>query len=744
MKYKLCTTEKPSVAADIARVIGADKKEDGFFIGNGYIVTWAVGHLVGLAEPEAYGYVGLENIWDKEQPEIKEKAYKELPLIPDKFKIIVLEQTKKQFEIIKNLMHREDVEFIIDCGDMGAEGHILQWLIREKAGNIKPVKRFCAVSMTDEAIREAMRNLKNADEYKSLIIGEYCKKRADWILGMSVSRCASIKYSAKIDVGRVQSPTLYFVVKRFLEVNTFKTKNYYIIKAECDRGINLYWKKDNEGIFEDKDKDKEQLLLNRIIAENAVQEIKKEGAGKILAIERKKKSVDRPQLYDITELQRDGNRLYGYTADDTLKTAQSLYEQHKILSYPRTDSRYLTRDLEIYIKDRLKQIATLKSYNSIACQFLAGNLNIDKRIIDDSKVTDHHALIVTKNIEGFNIEKLNDKEKNILHLIIARMLVALSGKYTYEETIMKVMFNNGIIVSAGGRKVISWGWQAVQKLLMRKKEEQMVMEEQEQIFPDIKTGQRIFVKHVEVIEKQTMPPKLHTEASLLTAMENAGSQISNGEILKGRGIGTQATRAAIIKSLFDKGYIKTKTNSTEKINYLVPTKQGINVVKVIPSDLYSPKITADWEEKIEHIVNGRMTERDFMREFDDFIRDKINEIKNSEVKNVDFSSDQEEFAKCPWCRLSVYEGKIKSVAGKMTDIYYCSNKCGFFLKKDNTIFTSRTKKNITTAQMRKLINAGNIVVDCINKNNMKYNGKFTIIKNDKGYATLEFSFTNKK
>ena len=305
--YKLCMAEKPSVATDIARVFGADKKEKGYFIGNGYIVTWAVGHLVGLAEPEAYGYMPHSSIY--ENSDNKEKAYAELPLIPKVFKTIVLPKTKEQFEVIKELISRDDVEEIIDCGDMGPEGHILQWLIRKKAFCKKPVRRFCATSMTEEALRKAMENLRPIEEFEKIIIGEYCKKRADWILGMSMSRCASIKYNARIDVGRVQSPTLYYIVKRYLDIKDFISVDYYTLEVEYlsgDKVYKAYWTKDKDNLFPQSAKDDQNRILRRQVLEDVISSHSKKGN---VQIKKVKKSVNSPKLYDITGLQRDANKV---------------------------------------------------------------------------------------------------------------------------------------------------------------------------------------------------------------------------------------------------------------------------------------------------------------------------------------------------------------------------------------------------------------------------------------------------
>lgn len=742
MGYKLCTAEKPSVARDIARVIGANERKNGYYIGNGYIVTWAVGHLVGLAEPEEYGFVSKDDMWDREQPQHKTRAFEELPLLPATFKTVVLEPTKDQFQVMKDLMHRDDVDYIIDCGDMGSEGHILQWLIREKAGNTKPIKRFCATSMTDEAIKESMAHLRNASDFQNVILGEFCKKRADWIMGMSMSRCASIKYNARVDVGRVQSPTLYFIVKRFIDVNNFKVTDYYQLQADFFEGFKTFWFKDADNRFLPSDKDSDNRLLNKAVADKAANIIKLLKTGTITDLELKKKATDRPQLYDITELQRDGNRIYGYTASEVLETAQSLYETHKVLSYPRTDSRYITTDLVPYMVTRVQQISSIQQYADMANAILKSGLNIDKKIVDNSKVTDHHALTVTERIHGFDVSRLNDREKNIFHLVIVRMLVSFCQKYTYDETVLIVTFGNGMNFVARGRNPVSMGWKAAQKSLMGKDvfEDEEKENEDEQFFPNVQKGQTVNIKDITVLSKKTTPPKLHTEATLLTAMENAGSAIENGAILKGKGIGTQATRAAIIKSLFDKSYVVNK--QVGKTNYLVPTRQGINTIKVIPCDLYSPKITADWEEKIAKIVGGKLTEQDFMNDFVSFIKDKVHEVKVNEIKGADFTFAREEFAKCPWCKSSVYEGQLKKDSGKKVDSYYCSAKCGFSVQKDNVVFVARTRKNLTTAQIRKLITAGSVTASCVNKNDVKYTGSFTIVKSPKGYATLEFGFVD--
>lgn len=748
MGYILCTTEKPSVAQEIATAVGATKRCNGFYEGNGYRVTWAVGHLVGLAEPEAYGYMSQEDMYDKEKPENMKIAIEQLPLIPEKFKLIVLPATKDQFEIMKNLMNSNECDYIIDCGDAGNEGHILQWFIRVKAGCKKPVKRFMATSMTQEAIKAAMHNLKNVEDYMGIIKGEFCKKKCDWILGMSMSRCASIIYNAKVDVGRVQSPTLFFVVQRYLEVTRFKPQNYYQLKAEFNENFNAFWLKDTAAFFPQNSKDSFNRLLIKKLADNSASEIQHLGVGKVTLLETKNKYNDRPQLYDITELERDGNIIYGYSADEVLAAAQNLYEKHKITSYPRTDSRYITSDLIPYMKQRVQQIASLEKYKTICMQVLQTNLNIDKKIVDDSKVTDHHAIICTERIQNYDLSLLSDKELNILHLIISRMLVSFSARYDYKETVINVTFQNGFVFSASGKIPVNMGWKYIQNSLNKtgtdNEDKRDSSENEEQFFTNISLNQEVHIKSISVMTKKTTPPKYHTEASLLTAMENAGNVIENGDILKEKGIGTPATRAAIIQSLFKKRYVENLEKG--KTKYLIPTKQGMSVIKVLPKELYSPKITADWEREIALIASGDENENDFMNRFTKFINEKINTMKTQKIDNVDFSYEKPTLGNCKWCGSSVYVGKFKDKKDN-TDVVsaYCSNKeCKFSIRNNDLIYATRTGKKLTLKQMQKLVRGETITANCVSKATVPYKGEFHIVQNDKGYAAIVCELASKK
>lgn len=767
MGYKLCTAEKPSVARDIARVVGANNKMDGYFEGAGYLVTWAVGHLVKLAEPEAYGYLPQSEIYGEK----REQAYAELPLLPTDWKLEVIENSKRQFEIVKSLMHRADVDYIIDCGDMGAEGHILQWLIRQKAGCTKPVKRFCATSMTDEAIKAAMSNLREEKEFIPIIRGELCKKKADWMLGLSLSRAESLKYKTSIRVGRVQSPTLAFVISRYSEVKNFKVTNYYTITAKVCAGgatFNVFWKADKDGLIAPDKKDGSGRCLDRAVVARCADSIVGDGHGRVIKVSSAKRGTDRPQLYDITELQRDANRRYGYSAAITLVAAQALYETQKVLTYPRTDSRYITSDLEGYMPERVQAIGTIGKYKGTAEGLLRDGLKIDKKIVDDTKVTDHHAIIPTPKIRGFDPATMKPTEaekgkgltaeimRNVLDLVLTRVLVAFSKPFTYEQTEVAIQTAGGFVFNAVGKKPINLGWKATQERLGGAEDAETPAhgaqeDEPEQRFPALTEGQQVTISSCEVVAKKTTPPKLHTEATLLTEMENAGQKIEGGAILKGKGIGTQATRAEIIKGLFDSGVVETVQKG--KIPYIQPTEKGLAVMRVLPPELYSAKITADWETKIAMIADGQLSEQKFLDEFVEFLRQKVTEVKNMEAVEITFLRNREVFALCPWCKSPVYKWIDKDEKGKpLRTRYYCSGEndksCGFSFSNDNPLFVGRLQQKLGAPQAKKLIEKGSFTTSqCKRKADGKtYSGKFAFVQKEgksksgetKKYVSLTF------
>lgn len=745
MGYKLCIAEKPSAAKDIAAAIGAYNKKGYYYEGNDYLVTWAIGHLVGLAEPEAYGYESQKEMWS----DGRDKAYGELPILPREYKLIVLENTKSQFNAIKKLMERPDVDMIIDCGDMGPEGHLLQWMIREKAGCSKPVMRFCATSLTDEAIRKAMANLRPITDFTDIITGQFCKKKADWSLGMSVSRAMSLNYNANISVGRVQTPTLYFVVKRHLEAENFKIADYYTMSADMDGGYTVTWEKDTENIFDASIKDPEGRVLQKwAVQATADQIIHTGGTGTVKKADTVKAKTERPQLFDITELQRDANKKFGYSAALTLAAAQSLYETHKIISYPRTDSRYITTDIAPLLEDYIKSIAGIDIFKQAAETVLSTGLNLDKRIVDDTKVTDHHALICTEKIKGFDISNLtataNDKKsrltdtilKNVLTLILGRMLTALSEPYIYWKTNIEIGFPVGLTFKASGTTPIAKGWKAVQELLPNGKADDTEKDkDNQQKFPSLTIGQTVKANAIRVLDKKTTPPKLHTEATLLTAMENAGAMLGeDGAILKGKGIGTPATRAEIIKKLFDMGYVMPEKSG--KTTYIKPVKKGISLIREIPNELRSPKITAQWEDSINNICDGKQTDTEFMTRFAAFIREMITGIKSSEGYADAFKREPETVGVCPWCKGAVH--KFTDYKTKET-CYYCGKKCGWRLDANSKYFTEVfLSRPLNEKEAIKFISQSYLDLEVLNKNGSPYKRRFAFeaVKSDDGTRTF--------
>ncbi len=737
MGYKLCIAEKPSVAKDIARVIGANKRCNGYLEGNGYRVTWAVGHLVELSEPEKYGYLSKFEIYEK-----KQEAMAQLPLVPQTFTLEVKEETKEQFEIVKELMLSDDCDVLINCGDMGAEGHVLQAMIQWKAGYNKPAKRFCATSMTDEAIKSAMSNLRNQSEFDGIVRGEFCKKKCDWILGMSVSRAESLKYNGSARVGRVQTPTLYFIVQREAEINNFKVTDYYGMELVTNKGFSALWNTDKDNVFDKAVKDSSDRVLDESAIKKKVSEIVG-GRAKVSVYEQKKGANDRPQLYDIIELQKDANKKFGYTSAFTLACVQCLYESHKVCTYPRTDSRYITSDIVPYLDGRIKALTTIKNIDSSVAEcaekILKDGLNIDKKIVDDSKVTDHHAILPTEKIENFDFNSLEPvlkKEKddgitkealqNILMMIMSRLIVSLSKPHKFNKTNIVLTVQN-INFTVSGKTVVDAGWKGIQDALIGKIEnEDDTEKEEEQILPQLTVGQEIEIKDCLIKAKKTTPPKRFTEATLLVEMQRAGTTEKGGEILKGRGIGTQATRGEIIKGLFDCGYVQM----VDKTKYIKPTRLGIALIGITPKEIRSPMLTANWENKIALIAEDKLSEDTFMNDFVNFVTEKIYEIKN-DTREISLPSKKEPVCACPWCGADMfkyqYTGKTDS---KKHLSVCCSNKeCGCAVFSNNPLIMACANKELTLTQIKNLLTKDSITIKCYKSNDKsEYNGKFALVK----------------
>jgi DNA topoisomerase-3 len=759
---KLVTAEKPSVAKEIANVCGATEKvvvggrNDGYYVGNGYYVTWAVGHLVEIAEPEAYGYVGKAEMWSDEA---KARAYRELPLLPDEYQLVVKADTAGQFKVIADLMHRDDVTEVIDAGDAGEQGFLVQALIRWKAGCSKPVKRFLATSLTTEAIRNAFSTLTPIEQHKGVIEGAFCKTKADWILGLSASRACAIKHSFGISVGRVQTPTLYFVVDRWAAVVNFAVRDYFALKAGIADGFSVYWNRDDEKkpYFAPERLDEANRLVDRAAAEQKAREIEAAGTGVVEEAKTERMTENPPQLYDITELERDGNRFYNMSAARVLEIAQTLYERHKILSYPRTDSRCITSDLEPLMPEAIRNIASLGGLYKQECdRLLARGLALGGRVVNDAKVTDHHALMPTGKIKGFDLASLGEDERKIMDLVLFRVVIAFSAPHAYDKTNVVVAFPNGMRFSASGKKPVTQGFKDVHKALcgrLATEQDEAEKEDGQEMFPAVTKGQSLAVSSCTALAKKTTPPKLHTEATLLTAMENTrirSQDKETGKVTAARGkIGTQATRHEIIKGLFDKKFVRAERKG--KTDYVVPTGSGVDIIRMFKVEgspmleLIDPATTAAWELFIDEIAAGRASEKDFMAMFVPKITNIISAIKEDE-RDIKFQKEKQVVCACPFCGGHVYESRKKEDRDKGVVGYYCENAfdggnaCGFVVKNNNMRFVERFGgKKITPEQLKKLVLRGSATMKATSKDGNKYDAEVAFAQTSSADGTKKYT-----
>jgi len=555
---KLVIAEKPSVARDIANVLGAAQKRNGYLEGSGYVVTWCIGHLVQLANPEEY------------DESLRRWKMETLPIMPTQFRYEIVSSTKSQFQIVQQLISRS--EEIICATDAGREGQLIfEYVLRlSKPPQNCVVRRLWISSMTDEAIRDGFDSLKDNTEYQRLYQSARCRSEADWLVGINFTRLFTIRYGTKLTVGRVQTPTLALIVERQQAIENFQAAPYYQLQGIFG-GIRALWHRSNVNRLEQKE---EALKLQKELTGMD---------GTVTKLDTSRKNEDRPLLFDLTELQREANRRFGYTAQETLSIAQNLYEKHKFITYPRTDSRYLTTDMKPQIPQLLKKIASVYPESvPFIQQIAAKKLLLDKRIINDAKVSDHHAIIVTNNIHQYQPQKLTPRENNVLKLIMIRMIVALSGKKVYDETKLEITLDNQKdIFKATGRIIVDEGWTLVERTLSAKPanqqeeaktEDKEDKEDDQQILTGIALNQRVHLDKINILEKKTTPPKPYTEATLLTAMEKASREIDDKslkESMKGKGLGTPATRAGIIEKLITVGYVERRKKN------LYPTQQGV-------------------------------------------------------------------------------------------------------------------------------------------------------------------------
>ena len=572
---KLVIAEKPSVGSGIAAVLGVKTRGDGYIEGNGYIVSWCVGHLVGLAD--AAQYDEKYGKWNREH----------LPIIPISWKYVVFDGKKKQFNILKRLMNRKDVTEVVCATDAGREGELIFRFVYDMAECNKPISRLWISSMEESAIKQGFADLKDGKEYKNLYESAICRAKADWLVGINATRLFTTLYGKTMNVGRVQTPTLAMIIERQEKISGFKKEKYYMVKL----------KSGDLEIVSDHIKEKSEAEKIKAACQS--------GQVVCVLVENEMKSVAPPKLFDLTALQREGNRLFGYTAQQTLDCVQKLYES-KLVTYPRTDSRFLTSDMAA----NASNLST-----SIVEKIGAGGLtSIDvKQIVNDSKVTDHHAIIPTAEYLKCDIDRLPENERKILLLIVYRFAMATGDKFVYNA-VTSLFDCNGNTFTAKGKSTVSFGWKAID-LLFRPALGLKVIEENDGL-PDLSEGKTFDNANAAVSEHLTQPPKPFTEDSLLSAMERAGVEETNDEAER-KGLGTSATRAAVIEKLVSSGFVKRKGKQ------LLPTADGVNLISVLPDELKTPLLTAEWENELTLISNGESSATDFIQRIEKNVRDLV-------------------------------------------------------------------------------------------------------------------------
>lgn len=638
---KLVIAEKPSVARDIARVLGCKKQTKNFIEGKEYIVTWGLGHLVTLADPEEY------------HAKYKEWHMEDLPMMPEHMKLVVIKQTRGQFHAVKTLIHKNDVDEIIIATDAGREGELVARWILEKAGNKKPLKRLWISSVTDKAIKEGFQNLKDAREYEPLYAAAKARAQADWLVGMNATRALTCKYNASLSCGRVQTPTLAMIAKREEEIRSFKPKSYYGLKARAGKTV---------FIWQDK-KTKSSSSFDKKKIEEIEKKIKNE-TGEIVDVKKVSKKTYPKGLYDLTTLQRDANQYFSFSAKQTLNIMQRLYEQHKVLTYPRTDSSYISADIVDTLKERVKAVS-VGPYKQYTAAILKQPIKENPSFVNDKKVSDHHAIIPTE--QSPVLSALSSDERKIYDLVVRRFLAVLYPPYEYEQTTVALSVLGEVFV-AKGKVDKKRGFLEVIKDERINDEESG--QEGEQSIPEFKKGQKIADLSFTKTEGKTKPPAYFTEATLLLAMENPVKYLEQKDketvktLQETGGLGTVATRADIIEKLFHT-YLMEKQGESIKI-----TGKARQLLELVPEDLRKPELTASWEAKLSLIAKGKMRQRDFLREIEKYTENITREIQTADGV---FRHDNMTNKICPNCGK-----KLLSVSNKTGKLLVCQDRvCGY-------------------------------------------------------------------
>ena len=690
MSYCLVVAEKPSVGAAYAKVLGATNRQDGYWEGNGYLVSWCIGHLVELAPPNAYGEQYVK--W----------SIADLPILPQQWQYLVSTSTKKQFSILKDLMHRPEVDSIVCATDAGREGELIFRLVYQQAQCKKPFSRLWLSSMEDSAIREGFANLKPSTEYDALYQAALCRERADWMVGINASRLFSCLYGQPLAVGRVMTPVLAMTVVREAAIAAFVPQKFYTVELELTSGCTA----------------SSRRISEKDSAENLLAECRKEMISTIQKVTRKEKSENPPLLYDLTTLQRDANRLLGYSAQQTLNYVQSLYEK-KLTTYPRTDSCYITDDDEEMLAGLADE---LEEFIGIAADTADSAVPRTRRTVNQDKVTDHHAILPTRSMLQANLDALPTGERNILKLIIARTLMAVSKPYRYLETMLTTECA-GEEFTAKGKEILDEGWKAVERkvladILDRKQEFATLpaMEESE-----------CAILNAEMKEGQTTPPKHFTEDTLLHSMETASAD-SMPEGVERQGIGTPATRAATIEKLVQKGFLERKGEKKTKI--LLPTDKGKALITVMPEEIQSAEMTADWETKLLRIERGEMEPETFMTEIKEMISSLV--TTTEAAKGANALMKNKIIGVCPNCGANVVEREKG---------WFCENReCRFVLWKDNAFF-KRLGKRLDAHVADKLLRDGRVrLKDCKSAKGKTYNATVLLSCEADGRSKFSLEF----
>ncbi|RFZ79658.1 DNA topoisomerase III [Lacrimispora amygdalina] len=639
----LIIAEKPSVARDIARVLHCTKNQGGVLEGNAYVITWGLGHLVTLADPEDY------------DPKYKEWKMEDLPMMPDQFKLEVIKQTGKQYSVVKKQLHRNDVGEIIIATDAGREGELVARLILEKAGNKKPIKRLWISSVTDKAIKEGFARLKDGHEYDNLYDAAMCRAEADWLVGINATRALTCKYNAQLSCGRVQTPTLAMIARREEEIKSFVPKPYYGITAKASQpALTFIWRDEKSKSYRSFDRERLEGLLKQM---NSCKD------GVITEVKSTPKKSFAPQLYDLTELQREANRKFNYSAKETLNIMQRLYENHKVLTYPRTDSRYLSSDIVPSIKERLEACG-VGPYRKLAGKLYNVKIEAKPYFVDDKKVSDHHAIIPTEQF--VQLDHMTIDERRVYDLVVRRFLAVLYPPFEYEQTELEVLIGGETLV-ARGKTVKAPGWKEVYETPDEDEDEEQELKEQN--LPSVKKGDLVKGISLALTEGKTKPPAPFNEATLLSAMENPVSYLETKDrdmaktLGETGGLGTVATRADIIEKLFSSFLLEKRGKD------IFLTSKAKQLLTLVPEDLKKPELTADWEMKLSAIAAGKLKRGSFMKDIRLYSEELIQMIKTGEGN---FRHDNLTNTKCPVC------GKrMLSVKGKNGEMLVCQDReCG--------------------------------------------------------------------